>query len=107
MSHVVVGEMCNFQQECTVATLPPCACAGAYSAKLTMLPYQHITYFIFVRAIDLVCIGVCCLVPSQDGSGLQDQKQEWSAYHKKCLGFIERLSVLIIGPGLGDDPQVC
>lgn len=27
-------------------------------------------------------------------------------YRKKCLSFIDRLSVLIIGPGLGDDPAV-
>lgn len=71
--------------------------------------YRHMAMSdCFLTHMLSVCVLVCIarVPPWQGGAGVQGQIQEWSAYHKKCLGFVERLSVLIIGPGLGDDPQV-
>lgn len=37
----------------------------------------------------------------------EQYEEEQTAHYNKGMDFIERLSVLIIGPGLGDDPEVC
>lgn len=45
--------------------------------------------------------------PQSDEHPLLVPEDEYvSRCRKKGIGFIERLSVLIIGPGLGDDPEV-